>query len=186
MRSDTLDVQTGRPYNIFESTLTIKRRSISPCVYPSLRRRLVINKHVLASWSFALMCRLNLQLPWIVRPNSEIMEWNGSINFLSYIYFCHSLVILFVISSFFSQSPIPDPWSPYPRFPVNRQTAIFRHMLENFCRFVCFWVSEEGHVSIRNNNKAMPSNVYLSFPIDHLHCSRPCFPFLLVHLEAPS
>ena len=111
LRSDTLGVQTGRPYNIFQSTLTIKRRSISPCVYPSLRGRLVINKHLLASWSFALMCRLNLQLPWIVRPNSEIMEWNGSINFLSYIYFCHSLVILFVIGSFFPnpRSLILDP-----------------------------------------------------------------------------
>ena len=31
------------------------------------------NKHLLASWSLALTCKPNLQLPWIVTPNKEML-----------------------------------------------------------------------------------------------------------------
>ena len=92
----------------------------------------------------------------------------------------HDLLILFSSCCFFFQ-PIPK-----PGFPVNpRQSAVFKNVLENFCRFVSFWVSENGYLSICNNNKAM-SNVYLSYSRDHLlHFVRLGFPSLPLHL-APS
>ena len=57
---------------------------------------------------------------------------------------------------FFNRSPNPQSSIPDPDFPANpRRTAVFKHVLENCCRFVCFWFSEDGYLSIRNNNKAI-------------------------------
>ena len=57
---------------------------------------------------------------------------------------------------FFKQIPNPQSSIPDPDFPANpRRTAVFKRVLENFCRLVCLWVSEDGYLSVRYNNKAM-------------------------------
>ena len=64
----------GATDTIFLKAQSLKRDDLFLLVYyPSLRRHLIMNKHLLASWSVALICRLNLQLPWMVSPNSEIL-----------------------------------------------------------------------------------------------------------------